>query len=140
MPAAQDANKAVVRRVVEAFNSGNTNIIDQVVADNFVARAGAHPGTSSDRDGLKQQIQLLHNAFPGGRYHVEELIAEGDKVNLRWRMEGTHSGEYAGEAGALPASGKQVVHHGHEVFRLENGKIVEYWGIPDNKEFEAKLR
>jgi len=61
------------------------------------------------------------------RVEVDEVIAEGDRVMLRWTFHGTQQGEYLG----YPATGRQVSHTGINIFRIENGKIAEMWDLYD---------
>jgi predicted ester cyclase len=130
----EERNKAAVRRMLDVFNTGDLSVIDEV-ADPSLVSHNPHPGTENDRDGLKHQIMFLRQAFPDARFREEEIIAEGDKVFLRWSMLSTHEGPYMGKQG----TGKQVVHHGQEFFRLQDGKIIEHHGEESNLEFLQKL-
>ena len=55
------------------------------------------------------------------------MIAEDDRVMVRWTSHGTHQGESRG----LPPTGKQVTNSGINIFRIADGKIVEVWDIFD---------
>ena len=61
------------------------------------------------------------------RFTIEEMVAEGDRVMVRWSSCGTHQGEFHG----LPPTGKQVTNSGINIFRIENGRIAEVWDIFD---------
>jgi predicted ester cyclase len=52
------------------------------------------------------------------------MIAESDNVTARFTARGIHKGDFM----SLPATGKPVTMTGIEIFRIENGKIVELWG------------
>jgi len=67
-------------------------------------------------------------AFPDLHFTFEDLIAEGDKVVVRWTSRGTQQGELMG----IPPTGKQFSATGIEIYRLEGGKIVEHWLESDN--------
>jgi len=58
---------------------------------------------------------------------VDEMIAEGDRVMVRWTFHGTQVGKYAG----LSPTNRQVVYSGINIFRIENDKIAEIWDISD---------
>ncbi len=132
---AEENNKAVVRRMVEAFNKADVRTIDKVVHPKFISRTPPHPGTKPNREGLKRQIKLLHTAFPDARYKIDELIADGDKVYLRWTMTAINKGPYMG----MQPTGKRMTHYGQELLRFKGGKIVERHGQSDNIEFMQKL-
>jgi predicted ester cyclase len=58
---------------------------------------------------------------------VDDLIAEGDRVVARWRLLGTHTGEFRG----IAASGRPITLKGIAIYRLENGKLMERWVVSD---------
>ena len=120
-----EENKQVSRRLAEeAFGQGRFEVIDELVADDFVNRdTSIPPGVGSDREGLKQLAQGYVAAFPDMELKVEDQVAEGDKVVSRWSARGTHKGELMG----IPATGKQATVTGITIDRLESGKIVESW-------------
>ena len=118
-----EGNRAVVDRLTEeVFNQGNVDVIDELVAEDFVEH-DPMPGVGPDREGFKQFISTLRSAFPDLRTEVADQIAEGDRVVERWRSTATHQGEFIG----VPATGKRVTIEGMDISRIEAGKIVEHW-------------
>jgi steroid delta-isomerase-like uncharacterized protein len=63
----------------------------------------------------------FHKAFPDARYTVEDRLAEGDRVAVRWTLRATQSGDYLGH----PATGKSFAVTGTSTFRIAQGKIQE---------------
>ena len=124
-----EANKAIIRRLFkEAFEQGNLAVLDEIIAPNQVnGGPGALPGMPSGPEGTKMLITAYRNAFPDLHFTIDEQIAEGNTVVTRWTAQGTHNGELAG----LPATGKPATVVGMGVDRVENGKIVESWGLFD---------
>ncbi len=117
-----EANKALVRRVYDAFDTGGVDPLDEIVAPDFVDHDPT-PGQSPGLPGLKQAVGLFRAAFPDGAMTVNELVAEGNKVVARVTLSGTQAGEFAG----VPASGRLRSAEGIETFRIARGKIVEGW-------------
>ena len=76
-----------------------------------------------DADGYKAFMSGLLAAFPDSRFLVDDVIAEGDKVVVRHRLQGTHQAEPQG----IPATGREVEISGIVIFRIEEGKIAEAW-------------
>jgi predicted ester cyclase len=70
---------------------------------------------------------ILLQAFPDLQITVEDMVAEGDKVAVRWRLRATHQGEFMG----IPPTGNQVTMTGIDINRLEGGRLVERWGNED---------
>ena len=75
--------------------------------------------------------QMEREAFPDKHFDIEEAIAEGDKVVLRWRFRGTHSGAFWTPAGTIPATGRPLTLTATLIYRLEDGKIAEEWAALD---------
>ena len=121
-----EANKAVARRYLEAFDTGDPAILDEVLAPDFVYRS-AGPGEPTDREGQKQVVAAFGTAFPDGQSTVEDLIAEGNTVVLRWTFTGTHQGDFFG----IPPTGRSVTVRGIDWYHLEGGQITEIWDVID---------
>ena len=79
-------------------------------------------------ESLKQHIKMFEAAFPGYQLSLEDMVVEGDKVALRSVMTGTHQGELMG----IPATGKAVSVPLMLFYRVEDGKIAEFWMNADN--------
>jgi steroid delta-isomerase-like uncharacterized protein len=117
-----------VRRLVEQLvNKGNMAVVDEMFATNFFNHSPA-AGTMPDREGIKQLISIMHNAFPDYHNIIEDLIAEGDRVAVRVLCRGTHRAEFMG----IASTGKSVEFSAVSIFRFAGGKVVERWNIIDN--------
>ena len=127
---------ALARRFLEAFDTGDESILDQVLDPGYRSLTRPFPGTDATREGAKRQLRLLRGAFPDARFTAEEVFGRDDRVYLRWTMTGTHLGEILG----VPPTGKRVAHYGQEFLRVRGGRIVERQGQEDHAEFEHKLR
>lgn len=118
-------NEAAFRRLIEeGFSGGNSAVVDELFAEDFVEHQnGIEP---PDREGVKLAIGFLHRAFPDLRVLVEDLTADGDRVWARLRGRGTHLGEGFGEP-----TGRTVTLDIMDVCRFHDGLIAEHWGVPD---------
>ncbi len=85
-----EENKAIVRRFVEAYNSQNLDIVNDLVALDFVDHTHQEQGLES----LKQRLMMGFKAFPDWHETIEDIIAEGDKAWVRLTYTGTHIGEF----------------------------------------------
>ena len=116
-------NKALVRRLLEeSFNSGNSAVADELVAADFVDH-NPLPGLPPTAEGFKQSFAVIRAAMPDMTYTIEDVIAEGDKVVVRWTTSGTNTGEMLG----MPATGKKATVTGIDIFRVQDGKLAEFW-------------
>lgn len=123
-----EQNKALVRRGVEnVWNGRNLDVIDEVVANDFVIHAASPDKEIHGREGVRQQFAGLRAAFPDLHFMIEDHIAEGDRVVTRWAAQGTHQGTFQG----VPATGKRITLTGIDIDRIADGKVVECWMTMD---------
>ncbi|MFC7213509.1 ester cyclase [Saliphagus sp. GCM10025334] len=121
-------NKEIVRKYPEeVISKGNLDLIDEIIADNYVEHNSARPEPLHGPDAVKEYVSMLRTAVPDIHCGVEDLIAEGDMVVRRDRATGTHEGEFMGVEG----TGKEAVVEGNHIHRIEDGQIVETWAQND---------
>jgi steroid delta-isomerase-like uncharacterized protein len=84
-------------------------------------------GHAVDQETLASSFPAFFAAFPDARGEIEEVVAEGDRVVVRWKTTATHLGEYAG----APPTGRTVAWSGVNLYRLQGGKVVELWQTAD---------
>ena len=102
------------------------NFIQQYLAAiNGVAKPPAlvNQYVAADDEPLRQHIADAEVAFPYYVLFVEDLIAEHDKVVVRFRLQATHQGDFMG----IPATGRQVDVPGIIIYRVADQQIVEHW-------------
>jgi predicted ester cyclase len=102
-------------------------VLDEYIAEDFVAHGPPLPGVTLDRDRMKQAAEIFRGATPG-RHEITMQVAEGDLVVSRIRGEGVHTGELFG----VPATNQPVETDGIAIHRVRDGKIVEYWAVVDS--------
>lgn len=147
-----EENKKLVRRYFEDAPY-NPDACDEIFAPSFrfhsIQHVTLNPDTVSNPESEKAAYKWLQTVWGGWHITVDEMIAEGDRVMVRWTSHGTHQGELFG----LPPTNKQVTISGINIFRVADGKIVEIYDIfdrlwmwqqlgvlPDSAEFIAKAR
>jgi steroid delta-isomerase-like uncharacterized protein len=122
-----EENKTIVRRnIEEVFNKGDLSIVDEIIAPNWVFYG---PGGQEfkGREGFRQIVTMLHNAFPDLRMTIEDMVAEGDMVAVRYIIQGTLKGQLMGMA----PTGKQMTITSALFILFENGKVIEVREIYD---------
>jgi steroid delta-isomerase-like uncharacterized protein len=123
-----EENKAIVRRYYEqAMNERDLSIMDETYALDIVHHDPSNPAAIEGVEDLKQRFAQITSGFPDLHYTIDDMIAEEDKVVVRWTASLTHTGEFEG----LPPTGKRAVVQGIFIHRLAGGKIVEDWAIRD---------
>jgi steroid delta-isomerase-like uncharacterized protein len=122
-----EQNKAIARRYFEdIWNRNDLGAISEIISPDVMGHAAGTTFQGSET--LKQRVNMLRSIYSEPHFSVEDQIAEGDRVTLRWRLRGTHTGEYMG---ARP-TGKQVTATGINIFRIADGKIQEIWVESDD--------
>ena len=116
-----EANKALVREVIEGFARGNFDAVDKNVATNVVDH-GALPGQPAGIAGYRGTLQAYQSAFQP-KVVIHSQVAEGDLVATRWSYDGKHVAEFMGQKPTNRAAQGEV----HSFDRIANGKIVEEW-------------
>ena len=124
-------NKALVQKWVnEVLNTRDVSEQSpayQLVAADFVGHFPGPPAIEG-LEAYRQFGSLYFSAFPDLQITPEDLIAEGDKVTMRYGWRGTHKGELMG----IAPTGRQVTTSGISILRVANGKITEQWDNFDN--------
>ncbi len=126
-----EENKAIVRKLNdEVWNKGNLSAIDELVSPDYVVHETEANDDSifgqnkqAGPEGVKQAAWILRTAFPDVQMTFDDLVAEGDRVVLRWTARATHSGPL----GRIPPTGKRATVTGVWIDRLAGGKVVEEW-------------
>jgi predicted ester cyclase len=124
-----DDNKSLIRQYIQAIDenqSSDWSVIDEYIAEDFVAHNPPVPGVSLDREGMKQAAEIFRVGSPG-RHEISMQIAEDDLVVSRISGRGKHEGELLG----IPATNREVETDGIVIHRVRDGKIVEYWSVVD---------
>ena len=89
----------------------------------------------SQAEFTKKGSKHWHTVTPDLQYTVEDVIAEGDKGVVRWTCVSTHTGELWG----IAPTGKRLTTSGIDIFRIEDGKIVEWEGLWDSGAYLSQL-
>jgi steroid delta-isomerase-like uncharacterized protein len=121
-------HKTIVRRFIEeGLNKHNVALIDEVYSPDYVGHDPDRPVPRTITD-MKQGMEvMLGKIFADYHYSIERLVEEGDLVAWHWTFRATHQGEIMG----IPATGKQISFGGVNIFRFQDGKVVEDWVYRD---------
>lgn len=120
-----DGNKALVRRLAKAINSGNLEAVDEILAPDYVRHDPTALLREAGVEEYKKAFRTVRKAFPDAEWTIEELLEDGDRVVGRWTFRGTHTGAF----GNVPPSGRDVSYPIIGIYRIEDGRIAEDWHI-----------
>jgi steroid delta-isomerase-like uncharacterized protein len=118
-PGSAAMNEEIVRSIFEVgVNAAKPELIERAIAPDFVGARGERGPA-----GFAAPLNELRAAFPDIRYNLEDVVAAGDRVALRWTWTGTHRGAFRGSA----ATEKRFSSTGMAFFQLRDGRIVRAW-------------
>jgi steroid delta-isomerase-like uncharacterized protein len=118
-----EENKGIADRITKAFNQGNLDVLDELVAPDFVGHNPLSPEDIQGPAGLKGFFAAFRAAMPDIHHPSWTLIGEGDLVAIHMPIEGTFTNELMG----IPPNGKKVVVWMANFWRFSEGKAVEWW-------------
>ena len=120
------SNKALVRRFYkEVYVDWNMAMVDEVVSPRFTSHDW--PEGSTGPQAFRDYYAAIRSAVPDARYEVDDIIADGDRVVVRWRLLGTHEGDFGG----IAPTGRSITLKGIAIYRVDGGKLMERWVVSD---------
>ncbi len=129
----RDANKAVVlRHLEEAISKNRPELWDELMADDFTLH---HPMVAPGRDAYAHSVAVLRAGFPDLSEEVLDIVAEDDRVVVRYVERGTHTGDFMGMA----PTGRRYEKQGFALYRLAGGRLCEVWVQEDDQGFARQI-
>jgi predicted ester cyclase len=132
----EEKNKALTRWWwEEVWVKGNVSAMDEFIAPNYVDHPNL-PGLPPGPEGMKQALTYYRAASPQLQATLDDILAEGERVALRWSARGTHLGEWLD----VPPTGHHFTMSGITIYRLAEGKAVEGWNSIEVNPTEEEKR
>lgn len=121
------ANKELLRRFYnEVYVNWNFSVADDLLSPQFTSHDWPDGGSTGPK-AFRTYYSVLRSAVPDARYEVDDLIAEGDRVVVRWRLLGTFKGAFRG----IAPTGRPITLKGIAIYRVRDGKLIERWVVSD---------
>lgn len=118
----EEQNEVLIRQVLDLINDRDLDAAFEFYAPDYIYHG---PGGQElrGRDDIRGLWATYLNAFPDLQSTVDDVIVEGDKLVLRWTIQGTHTGDFL----QIPASNNPISLSVTEIFRIADGQLVEAW-------------
>ncbi len=114
-----DQNKNTVRKLYEEIlNTGRWELIEPIIAEDYIG-VNNQKGAAA----FAATVQGLRHGFPDIQWTVEDLVAEGDKVVVRWSWQGTHSNTFMG----FEPTHKLLNNHAIGIYQFRGDQIIHAW-------------
>jgi nogalonic acid methyl ester cyclase / aklanonic acid methyl ester cyclase len=123
-----------VRRVINAFNTGKTEDVDEYVHDEYLNPATLEHGISQGPQAFAMVVAWVRRTF-SEEAHLEEvgIVEHGEWVRAHLVLYGRHVGNLVG----IPPTGRRFAGEQIHLFRFVDGKIRDHRDWPD---FQGTLR
>lgn len=126
----QGKDKKVALKVMEIFDNGNVDELDNYVTQNSIDHQRDTTMTKkTGLAGLKEMFTKFHQIFPDMKTTIHSIAVAGDTVFVYSTSVGTSTQPFMG----FPAGQKQTL-NGVDVMRFKEEKIVEHWGFIDTND------
>jgi predicted ester cyclase len=118
-----ERNKVTARRCREELWHGRLEVADEILDPNcsFEAFDLVTPEIGRGPRAVRELVEVYRAGFPDVRFTIEEVIAEDDRVAVRWSAQGTHAGGLLG----IPPTGRACTASGTDLYRIRGDKIIE---------------
>ena len=131
-----ELNKLIARRFLLVWTPEGRSLVDDMTAPDFVFAYNSWQEVGQGAALFKQVLAQTHDSFPDMRIQADDLVAEGDRVVVRWTYEATHRNNVLF---GIPPSGKRVRVSGVTFYRIVNQKIAEEIGFSDTMSLMLQL-
>jgi steroid delta-isomerase-like uncharacterized protein len=131
-----ELNEQLGRRYFEeVWNRGNVDLLDELLASDYINHTPSTPDPPPGPSGLKPIVRAIRQAFPDLHYEIKDVVATEHAVVMRVIMTGTHRGDLFG----LAPTGRRVSVNQINIEHIENGRIVEHWRVTDEMNLMRQL-
>lgn len=124
-------HKAIIRNLYEGIlNTGKLELLKEIISDDYIGVRG-----EKGPEGFAETVNSIRSGFPDIEWRVEDLVADGNKVTVRWSWKGTNKGSFRGFA----ASNNEVVDHAIAIYEFSGDKIIRAWIQSDKLGFLQQI-
>lgn len=121
-------NEQLIKRYFEeVWNNGDLDVLDEIIALDYVNNSPGTPNPLPGPAGLKPIVAGMRKAFPDLKYIIKNMVVSDSQVAVHTIMSGTHTGDLFG----LAPTFKTVKINQMQIERIVDNKIVEHWRVTD---------
>jgi predicted ester cyclase len=126
--ARSEAYEVMRRMFDEGFATGDGDVVDELCSPDLIEHQFGLAGASAAEalQHVKDAMADVHRAVPDISFSIEDSVQHADTIWMRVRARGTASGPFFG-----PPSGRRIDFTVVDIARIDNGRVVEHWGVPD---------
>ena len=119
-----EQNKAIIRQLPALLRAFDPRAIKALFTEDFQLHESTRPNWPTGHEGAVRLIEMMTSLMPDITITLDDMVAEADKVCVRWRYRGTATGTFDGRAG----DGTRYEAVAFAIYRFCDGRIAEDWG------------
>jgi predicted SnoaL-like aldol condensation-catalyzing enzyme len=116
MSAIEQNKRTMTRYFDEVWNQGRLDVLDELIAPNYINHSPGAPNPKPGPEGLKPIVAAIRKGMPDVNFTIQDMVVAPDKVAVRVVMTGTHTGDFFG----IAPTGKKVTVSQFQIERLGN--------------------
>lgn len=124
---AQQSRQLIFRYFDEVWNQGRLEVLDEIIASDYVNHSPSVPNPRPGPDDLKPIVRAMRAGIPDLHYQILDTVVTADKVAIHLRVTGTHSGDLFGMA----PTGRAIDVRQMQIEWIQNGRIWQHWRVTD---------
>lgn len=136
LPKGPDNKELLKRFYKEVYQEWRMETADELLSPYFVSHDW--PEGQKGPAGFRDYYKVFKNAVPDAKYEVKDILADGDRVAVRWVMHASYRDYFPGID--IKPAGQKVTLKGVAIYRIENGKLAERWVVSDLYELLMNLK
>src|SRR5262245_52353590 len=119
--------EVVVRYFEEVWNEGRLDVLDEIIAPDYLNHSSSIPNSRPGPDDVKRIVRAIRAGIAELHYELLDIVATPDKAAAYLRVTGTHTGELFG----IPPTGKPIDVRQMQIEWIRDGRIWQHWRITD---------
>jgi predicted ester cyclase len=126
--------REMIKEFTKMFNKGDFSKIEDYIDPAYIEH-NPMPGQKPGLGGIKDAMEEFHKAYPDVRQEIKDIIIEGDKASVLFRVYGTNTQEFMG----MKPTGKKFDVMGVDIIKFKGKKLVEHWGYMEEMKWMQQL-
>jgi steroid delta-isomerase-like uncharacterized protein len=131
-----ELNKLIARRFLQVWTMNGEALARDLAAPDILFSYGTFQEPARGIALYRQVVAETLDSFPDLTISADEILAEGDKVTVRWTYHATHQKNVLF---GVPPTGKEVEVSGITIYRIVNAQVVEEYGVADTLSLMLQL-
>lgn len=123
----RNVNIETMDKFIRFINSGDTALGESIISPEVVFHAPTSPEPMRGFQAYTGVLAMMRGAMPDVKWTPEEMIADGDKIMVRFTMTGTQTNPFMN----IQPTGRRINVTAINIYEFMDGKIVREHGLPD---------